>query len=253
MRVCERGRGVAVALTALAALAAGCGVPIPEGPPDTADADDRRADALADDVDRLVPDDDRLDALTGALQAVADRVAAVRERLDAAAADPSSDAGTVALRLLVGPTDDGAPTLLPTTVPDRAGAGSDDLVTTLVTLGGDTGGEPGRVVLELARDPLLGDLGAWQRDPVGIVTLLRSIADDAVDADGLDEALLAQPGELTRALGYTLVVAGTDDPELAAHAARQGAGRLGVVRIAVDLAVEQLVSERNGTDGGGDG
>lgn len=249
----ERGRGGVVALTAAAALAAGCGVPIPDGPPDTAGADDRRADALADDIDRLVPDDDRVDALVDALGAVADRVAAVRERLDAAAADPASEAGAEALRLLVGPIEDGGPTLLPATAPDRAGAGSDDLVTTLVTLGGDTGGQPGRVVLELARDPMLGDLGAWQRDPVGILTLLRSLADDAVDADGLEAALLAQPGELTRALGYTLVASGSDDPDLAAHAARQGSGRLGVVRIAVDLAIERLMPERDETVGGGDG
>lgn len=249
----ERGRGVAVALIAAAALAAGCGVPIPEGPPDASDADDRRAAALADDVDRLVPDDDRVDALVDALRAVADRVAAARERLDAAAADPTSEAGAEALRLLVGPTDDGAPTLLPATAPDRSGAGSDDLVTALVTLAGDTGGEPGRVVLELARDPMLGDLGAWQRDPVGILTLLRGLADDAVDADGLDAALVAQPGELTRALGYALVTATSEDPALVAHAARQGAGRLGVVRIAVDLAVEQLADADAATSDGGDG
>lgn len=249
----ERGYRRAVALVATAALLAGCGVPIPDGPPDGAGTDGPRTDAADDDVDRLEPDDDRVDALLAALRAVGRRVTEVRGLLDAAAADPTSDAGAAALRLLIGPADDDAPTLLPTTPPDRAGAGSDDLITALVTLAGDTGGEPGRVVLELTRDPMLGDLGAWQRDPVGILTLLESISADATDADGLDAALVAQPGELTRALGYVLVTATSEDASLTAHAARQGAGRLGVVGIAVDLAVEQLADTDAATSGGGDG
>ena len=247
-----RVRGVAVVLVAVGLSGAGCGVPIPTGPPDGAGSGGPSADAAADDVDRLVPDDDRVGVLVDALREVAGRVGEVRALLDTAAVDPTSDAGATALQLLVGPTDDDAPTLLPATPPDRAGAGSDDLVTALVTLAGDTGGEPGRVVLELARDPMLGDLGAWQRDPVGILTLLGGIADDASDADGLDAALTAQPGELTRALGYTLVAARSDDAALAAHAARQGAGRLGVVRIAVDLAVERLTAAADGTGDEGD-
>jgi len=130
--------------------------------------------------------------------------------------------------------------LVPAIEPDRGGAGSDDLITTLITFAGDVGGERSRLVLELVRDPMLGDLGAWQRDPVGVITVLRTAAGTSGDAAELDAALLEFPGELTRALGFALTVASTDDPALALHAARQASGRLGVVLVAIELAVETL-------------
>lgn len=232
----RRGRArtlaVALAATALATLLGACGVPIPAEVPDTSAP--RGADA--DPVDRLVPDDERAGALVDALRTLGSGVEEARDALAA------GDGRAVGL-LLGAPGGGDAPGVLPAIEPDRAALGSDDLVTAVVTLAGDVGGERSRIVLELVRDPMLGDLGAWQRDPVGVITLLRGIADAPDDADALDAALLEVPGELSRALGYAFVVAGTagaEDPALAAHAAEQGAGRLGVVLVALDLAIERL-------------
>jgi len=250
-----------VAAVVLAASTAACGVPIPPELPAT---DVPRAPETGE-VDRLEPRDDGSAALIAALTELGARVAEARDLLreaetasgtttgrDGAASGAEDDGvprplGSRAVGVLLGvPGGDGSPGLLPAIDADRAGAGSDDLVTALVTLAGDVGGERSRLVIELVRDPMLGDLGAWQRDPVGVIALLRSIAagtttDGTVaDAAALDAAILELPGELTRALGYALVVESAADPALAAHAARQGAGRLGVVVVAIELAVERL-------------
>lgn len=229
-------RRTALAVGVLALLAAGCGVPIAPSGPDPDRTDARGADSTdGEDVDRLEPIDVRTGELTDALNVLAARVEEARGLLLA---------GEDAVGALLGPGGGGeVPGVLPTVTPDRAGAATDDLVTALITLASDVGGERGRLVLELVRDPMLGDLGAWQRDPVGVIDGLRAVADDAtasLDPDSLDAALAASPGELTRALGYALVASATDDPDLAAHAAAQGAGRLSVVVIALELAVERL-------------
>lgn len=227
---------IAIAVSATLLLSA-CGVPIPEEVPD---ARGPRGDG-ATEVDRLVPEDERADELTTALRVLTARLVEARDLL--------ADGDEAAVGVLIGEAGGGTdPGVLPAVEPDRAGLGSDDLVNTVVTLAGDVGGERSRIVLELVRDPMLGDLGAWQRDPVGVIALLRSIAEaavtdgapDAGDPDALDAALLEIPGELSRALGYAFVVAAADDPALSAHAATQGSGRIGVVLVALELAIERL-------------
>ena len=240
-----------------AVLLVGCGVPIPPELPDTTAP---RAPATGE-VDRLIPEDTRSAELADALRTLAMRIDDARDALlDAAeeAADDGEAEGTEsAVGVLLGVPGGGrAPGVLPAIDPDRASTASDDLVTALITLASDTGGERGRLVLELVRDPMLGDLGAWQRDPVGVVAVLRAIAADADatrDARSLDAALLELPGELTRALGYALIVAAAEaaaddgmdagqrvDADVVAHARTQAVGRLGVVLIALDLAVERM-------------
>ena len=227
----------------LSALLVGCGVPIPPEVPDTSAPRTTAADA---EVDRLVPVDTRSEELAASLRALAARITEARELVLAGPADGAADAGEEhpAVGVLLGAPGGGeAPGVLPAIEPDRGGTASDDLVTALITLASDTGGERGRLVTELVRDPMLGDLGAWQRDPVGVITLLRAIAadEDATrDARALDAAILELPGELTRALGYALVIASSDDATLVAHAVEQAAGRMGVVLIAIELAVERL-------------
>jgi hypothetical protein len=139
------------------------------------------------------------------------------------------------------------PGLLPAIEPDRGGLGSTDLLTALVTLAGDVGGERSRVVLELVRDPMIGDLGAWQRDPLGVIGLVRTSVDGQRVPAQLDAALLELPGELPRALGYALALADARDVTLAEHAATRGAGRLGVVLIAIELTLESLGAYAGGT------
>jgi hypothetical protein len=230
-----------------AGLLVGCGVPIPSELPDTSGPRGGAQDSGSP-TDRLIAIDDGSALLAGQLEIIAEHVRDVAALLrdataaaEASAMDASRDAGATAVGRLLGPAGGGEQRgLIPAIEPDRSGAGSDDLITTLITAAGDVGGERARLVLELVRDPMLGDLGAWQRDPVGVITVLRTAVDAAEDAAALDAALLALPGELTRALGYAFAVTSTDDPVLAAHAARQAEGRLGVVLVAIELAVETL-------------
>jgi len=263
-----------VGLLMTATVLVACGVPLE---PATSDVPASAPPSSA--VDTLEPTDTASGALVVQLGLIADRTAAVRALIDEAAAvleaaagpgvDASARAAAVglanrsgrdAVALMLGEalvsdpaadatgTDDPErgrlPGLLPAIAPDRAGDGSDDLVTGLVTLAGDAGGDSSRLVLELVRDPLVGDLGAWQRDPLGVIDLLRTAATRAVSAPrdtvALDAALLELSGELTRALGYALVLADGRDIELLSHAARAASGRLGVVIVAIDLAVERL-------------
>jgi len=235
----------------LAVLLVACGVPVPAEPPTTGAQGDG-AQGPGTPTDRLVAVDDGSLVLTSQLEAIALLVRDVESlMLDAedAAGTGDTDAsrieGAAAVARLLGPAGGGdARGLIPAIEPDRSGTGSDDLITTLITSAGDIGGERSRLVLELVRDPMLGDLGAWQRDPIGVIGVLRTAVDTIVgatdDVAALDAALLQQPGELTRALGYALAVAATDDPVLSAHASRQAAGRLGVVLVAVELAIESL-------------
>ena len=237
-------RALAVTLTA---TLAGCGVPVPSEVPDTSGpaAGEQGAGPA---TDRLVAIDDGVAVLSEQLEAIAtllrdvDALLAGAERAaEAGDVDASRAAGTEAVARLLGPAGGGEDRgLVPAIEPDRAGAGSDDLITTLITTAGAVGGERSRLVLELVRDPMLGDLGAWQRDPVGVIAVLRAAVDASPGVATLDARMLEQSGEVTRALGYVLAIAASDDPVLAAHAARQAAGRLGVVLVAVELAVETL-------------
>ena len=242
----RRSPGRRTAALVAAVLLAGCGVPIPPEVPDTTTP---RTPATGE-VDRLVPEDTRTAELADAMRTLALRIDDARDALlDAdGTADGDADATEDAVGVLLGVPGGGeAPGVLPAIEPDRGGTASDDLVTALITLASDTGGERGRLVLELVRDPMLGDLGAWQRDPVGVIAVLRAVTADADatrDARSLDAALLELPGELTRALGYALVVAtgvdGDVDADVVAHARTQAAGRLGVVLIALELAIERV-------------
>lgn len=229
---------------------AACGVPIPsERAPEQVEAP-RTGEA----VDRLVPLDEGSAALTAQLLLIAERVGEVRDVLERVHGGTGADdvvemraLGETAVGLMLGEPGGGSGAgLLPAVEPDRSGTGTNDLITELITYAGDVGGERSRLVLELVRDPLVGDLGAWQRDPVGVITLLRSIADEysapGSDPSQLDAALAEIPGDLTRALGHALVIATTEDTSVAAHAARRAAGHLGVVIIAIELAIERIDS-----------
>ena len=224
-----------VALAAALALA-GCGVPVPDLPADTRPSPAQGGEGLeltAEDTGgaALAAQLVVLDAAVAAVAAALEDAARAADRGDVAAARA---AGATAVDLLLG-TDD-APGLLPAVAADRGGGGSADLVTATVTLAGDVGGERARVVLELVRDPLVGDLGAWQRDAPGVIDGLRAVVAAAgADPAALDAGLATVAGELTRTLGHALAVAVAPDAALAAHAAGEGVARLEVVRVALEL------------------
>ena len=258
-----RGAPVAsVALLVVAALLAGCGIPLP------ADVPNAPSPAVgAGRAEELRPIDLGSPLLVTRLTELSDAVTIIRAPIDAAVtlidqrtaaravtgglSDEDLEAlldevhalgDEVLVALLGGADPEGTPRpgLLPAREPDRAGASSDDLMTALVTSAGDLGGERSQLVMELVRDPMVGDLGAWQRDPLGVIALVRATVADAKNATELDAALLEIPGELTRVLGYATVIASATDPALARHAAVQGGARLGVVLIAIELAIEAV-------------
>jgi hypothetical protein len=74
----------------------------------------------------------------------------------------------------------------------------------------------------------------WQRDPLGVIALLRETARTATDPAALDRDLLAYSGLLTRTLAHILVLTTTSDPTLARHAAGTGAAHLAVVGFAIE-------------------
>jgi hypothetical protein len=238
-----------VAVLMLATVITGCsfpGVPIaptPQVPQPAATAD----------VDPLEAIDGGTAALRSQLDLVAARVSDVTLLFETAGAlDPTEPparseialVGARLMELMLGSAALGTggelAGLLPAVEADRGALGSDDLITGTVTLAGDVGGERSRLVLELVRDPLVGDLGAWQRDPPGVIALVRAAVAGATDVASLDAALLELPGELTRALGYALVLTERDEPALLAHAAASGAARTRVVLVALSLADETL-------------
>jgi hypothetical protein len=240
-------RWLATGLTT-AVLASACGVPVPPDP--TADARDDIVPSTAREL--LDPTDVGSDVLGAQLTVLAERVAEIQqllraaEELLAAPVGPgssvagqlqaASELGDAALVLLLGDgSGEGDPVgLLPNIEPDRAARGSADLITATVTLAGDVGGERSRTVLELVRDPMVGDLGVWQRDPLGVIALLRATAGTATEPATLDRDLQAYSGLLTRTLAYVLVLTTTSDPVLARHAAGTGAAHLAVVGFAID-------------------
>jgi hypothetical protein len=251
-----------VTLVTLAALLVGCGVPLPDDVPSAPSpavgagrAEELRPIDLGSPllVTRLT---ELSVAVTAARTPLDDAVALIDRRTAASAATGGLDdealeallaevhalGDTTLVALLGGADSEGMPRpgLLPAREPDRAGASSDDLMTALVTAAGDLGGERSQLVMELVRDPMVGDLGAWQRDPLGVIALVRATVADAKDTTELDAALIEIPGELTRTLGYATVLGTTTDPTLARHAAVQGGARLGVVLIAIELAIEAL-------------
>jgi len=242
---------VASVVLSSALMVSACGVPLPAETAPAAPAPPQSSGAT---VDPLVPIDDGSATLRAQLDRIAARAGEVLDVLEevaviAARQDGAPDAvralGDDAVGLLLGRAAGGTGAgLLPAIEPDRGGTATDDMITDLITQAGDVGGERSRLVLELIRDPLVGVLGAWQRDPVGVIMLLRDIAaahaESGEGPDALDAALLAIPGELTRALGYALVIADTDDLRLAAHAAERGTGHLVVIIIAIELAVERI-------------
>jgi hypothetical protein len=260
MPAARRSPAALAAVSAAAVLLTGCALPgVPIDLPPVAEPLPSGGAA----IDPLEAIDGGSAALRAQLDLVAARVYDVRLLFEAAGALDMTDPGaraelsSISQRIIVlllgsaasdavadGDTDgDGGAGLLPAIAADRSALGSDDLITRTVTLAGDVGGERSRLVLELVRDPLVGDLGAWQRDPLGVIALVRAAAADATDVASLDAALLELPGELTRALGYAFVLAERTEPDLLEHAAASGAARLRVVLIALTLADEALTPE----------
>lgn len=194
--------------------------PEPQGEPDPVEAEvlDPATDELLASLAELIDTVEAArDALTRAETADGPtRRAALDDALALLLADPDD------------PTDSGEG-LLPARSSERERAGNEsDQLSATISLARDAGGEFGRAAVETIREVIAGDLGAWERDAEGVVTTTRGAVEGLTDLEDATQAVLAIPGDGTRALAWTFLARSTTDATLAAAAAERGAGHLEV-------------------------
>ncbi len=164
------------------------------------------------------------EALTGAQEA--DTVPQAQTQVDRAfvalLGDPDGGSGAV-------------PPLLPSETVDRTESPTaPDLLTATLSIAQDLSGSLGRDVADALRDPLAGDLGAWQRDPAGMVALAQETAASATDLGALEPRILELDGEGTRALAWVFVARDADDLATVQGAAERALAHVRVIEVAID-------------------
>lgn len=224
----------------LAGVTVGCSAPeLSAPPPDmvpdteddlTSDVPDPARDELVDLLAQLSATVDQAQVELGAATE-ADDLVATRRHADAALAllldDPATTSG------------DGRP-LFPAVSTERATSGDeDDLLTSALSLARQVEGPLGRDVVETLRDPVAGDLGAWERDAEGVIEDLRGLTAGVTSIEDATSSIPEVPGDGTRALAWTLLAASSPDPALASAAAEWAQGHLGVVVVALTLLGEE--------------
>jgi hypothetical protein len=231
-----------LAVVALASAAvAGCSTP-EETPPEDAPADEATDDDVT--AERPEPVREELVALIAELSSAVDdaqdQLEAAQGADDAAAARSGADGALD--RLLDDPatTSTSPMAVFPAVSAERESSGEqDDLLTAVLSTAREAGGDLGRDAVETMRDPVAGDLGAGERDAEGMVAELQTVTAGVGDLDAAAEAVEGFQGDGTRALAWTLVVAGTTDADLAREAAERATGHLGVVQVALSLLADQ--------------
>jgi hypothetical protein len=220
--------GVALGLV-LALVVAACADPV--------DAPQQEGDAAQNPLGAEAPDPGR-EALVGEVDRLRDLLAAVSEHLSSAAAAESSgqlrEETGAAVELLIGDPGGDMTPLFPVETGERGGGGGDDLLTNLLTVAREAGGNDGREVRELTRDLVAGDLGAWQRDADGMVAMVETVAAPGGALEETEQAVFELPGETTRALAWALLADATSDLERAREYAERGATHIDVAVSAID-------------------
>lgn len=239
----RRGRGargprrivLVTGLAGVSLLGAACAEPEPIEPgpeagvvEDPIEESDER-DVLLDDLDVLHTTlraiEDALEDVQGADALETAHAAAERALAHLLADGPDAEEGD---------GDGGMTALLPSETVERTQAVSaPDLLSATLAQAQDTGGQLGRDVADVLRDPIAGDLGAWQRDAAGMVGLAEEAAGSSTDLETLEPSILGLEGEGTRALAWTFVARDADDLELAQAAAERGLAHVQVMRHAV--------------------
>lgn len=226
--------GIAAAFTL-----AGCSLPATETPaPDTDPTEAPVGSTTPDPArDQLVAEIDRLrativaarEAFAGALEATGPGAA----RSDAAAA----------LELLVAPPgtdaadlEDGAPRPLFPSEPAERDLPEDtaDQLTLTLTQAREAGGSLGNTVVDLLRDPIAGDLGAWQRDATGVLASIDATIADASTLEEREAAVAELPGLGTRAIAWARLTEDAASTEDAVRYAERGVANLDVIIVTLD-------------------
>jgi len=196
-------------------------------------------------VEQATPQPDR-DALLATVGEFTDAVEQARDLLvqamQASGTTTARTAAEQALAVLVEDAGAGDPptrSIFPgTTVEERGGSGAaEDALTLTLTAANDAGGSLGRDVADALRDPLAGDLGAWQRDPAGMVAFVADEVAQASDLAGAERIVRELPGDGTKALAWTLLTVDAPSLDEAVAYAERGAAHLDVVLVAVADAI----------------
>ncbi len=230
-------------------LLAGCTEPV-------APVEDGTSDTQAEPVPTVENEDDA--QLREQIEVLRAAVTAAQEGLtEAQGADTLTGATGGARSALAALLSDGAggtggtdrPALLPAMTSQRGDAVvPDDVLTTTLTMAQDRGGALGTRTAEVLRDPIAGDLGAWQRDAGGMVDLARSAAAATTNVDALEQRILHLTGEATRALAWTFVAADASSTELARAAAERGNAHLAIIEAALDQLDPSSSAATTGSD-----
>jgi hypothetical protein len=229
-------------LAALVAALAGCSLPSTEAPAPENDPSEAP-------VASSTPDPSR-QALVAEVERLRTTVAAARDEL-AGALDPprpgaARAAAEAALELLVadetgagGAGTDGAddePRPLFPSEPSDRGQPEDaaDQLTLTLTRARDVGGSLGSTVVDLLRDPIAGDLGAWQRDAAGVLDSIDLTLRDATTLEEREAAVAELPGLGTRAIAWARLTAAASSAEDAERYAERGVANLDVITVTLD-------------------
>jgi ribosomal protein L11 methyltransferase len=149
-------------------------------------------------------------------------------------------AASTADELLVATADGDREALLPGEAAERTERSTNAAVfTVLLTEARDVGGAIGRDLIESLRDPIAGDLGAWELDAPGVVASARAATRDASDIEAAAERVLTLEGEAKRAIAWVHLARTSEDPDLARLAASRATDHLEVIDIALRVVVER--------------
>ncbi len=221
--------GVAVILTTA------CTEPdLAETAPATTDSDDVLSEPALDPA---------RDALVETLATLTETLTAIQAELEVAATSESTSgsraAANAALGLLLDDPEmrsPDEPSLFPSRTTEREEpADLDDLLSATLTAAREAGGDLGRATVEALREPVAGDLGAWERDAEGVVASAAAVVEGVRDVDAVAEEVLLLPADGLRALAWTLLATETADAEVTREAAARASAHMSVVLIGIGL------------------
>lgn len=234
-------------LLAGVAVVAACSVADDPPPEETAPAEQAPIASSTPDPAR-----DALDAEVERLGAtVATAREALAETLDASTPARARQAATDALALLVAGADDGddpRPLFPAESLGRDEVSDAPDQLTNTLTAARDVGGAHGNAVVDLLRDPVAGDLGAWQRDAAGVLLSIEATTQEAADLDGLEMAIAELPGLGTQAVAWVQLAAAATSLDQARAFAERGLAGLDTIVVGVDLLTRDAEGDAGDDD-----
>lgn len=226
-------------LAVLAALGVGCA--------GAAEVEGER-DATGVDAPALDDPDPHGEELATSIEELRDVVAAIRTHVvSAAEAESLRGVRAETSSALAAFLDDPSGTrggLYPAQQPDRESDGERaDALTMALRAARQVDGELGRSVVEVLRDPIAGDLGAWERDPVGVIEQARSSVTGARSVEDALESVQGLAGDGVRALAWVFLADEATSLDTAKDAAERADAHLGVLEIAIEILLRDNAGE----------